>query len=101
MRPSCPELHDGHGPSRRTRLLPELLERGVDAVCQLPKSLAFRLVLDDLGAERRSAEGHVRVLAHVVVPGGVLRLAPVRGDDRDPVAIVKVDRGVPPQATTL
>src|SRR3954453_10224806 len=89
------QLNDRDDSSSPRGLLAEVGVLGVDAVSELPKSLPLGRVLHDLGPEWLSAENNVRMREEVVVPGWVSRPAPKRCDDRDPIAIVEVERGIP------
>src|SRR4051812_27678309 len=89
------QLDDRDDPSSLTGQLTEVGVRWVDAVSKTPQSLPLGFVLHDFGAERQAAENDVGMLAQVVVPGWVLRPATQRRDDRHPIAVVEVERGIP------
>src|ERR1700677_4540928 len=66
-----------------------------DTVGKIPQSLPLGFVLDDFGPERQAAENDVGMLAQVVVPGWVGRPPPLGSDDRHPITVVKIERGIP------
>jgi hypothetical protein len=88
------QLDDWDKPSSLCRRVTEVGVLGVDAVSQLPQSLPLAFVLDDLGAERRAPVDDVGMLAEVVVPAWVLRAPSKRRDDRHPIAVMEIQRGI-------
>jgi len=93
------QLHDRDHPPGLRRLLAVARVLGEDTVGELPQTLALGLVLDDLGPKRQTAVDDVGMLAQVVVPGRMMRPSALGRDDRDPLAVVEVERGVPARPT--
>src|SRR4051812_11473693 len=89
------QLNDRDDPSSLPGLLTEVRVLRVDAVSKIPQPLPLGFVFHDFAAERQAAENDVGMLAEVVVPGWVLRPPPQRRDDRYPIAVVEVQRGIP------